>query len=48
MPERVKGSLYTRLGKRLMDIVLSTFALVTLSPHILLIALAIRFTMGPR
>lgn len=38
---------YARYGKRLMDIVLSAFALVILSPLMLLIALAIRLTMGP-
>jgi len=38
---------YARFGKRLMDIVLSALALVILSPLALLIALAIRLTMGP-
>lgn len=45
--QKPNGSLYARYGKRLIDIVLSVLALVILSPLTLLIALAIRFTMGP-
>jgi len=38
---------YRRLGKRALDIVLSTVALVVLSPVAFVVALAIRLTMGP-
>ncbi len=38
---------YAWFGKRLMDILLSSLALVILSPLLLIIALLIRLTMGP-
>jgi len=38
---------YRRFGKRLLDIVLVTTALVLLSPVALVVAIAIRLTMGP-
>ena len=40
------GAWYTRSGKRLLDIALSLFLLVALLPVLLVIALAIRLTMG--
>lgn len=38
---------YRRFGKRLLDIVLAATALVLLSPVALVVAIAIRLTMGP-
>ncbi|HID61593.1 MAG TPA: sugar transferase [Anaerolineae bacterium] len=38
---------YQRFGKRVLDIVLATAALALLSPVALLVALAVRLTMGP-
>jgi len=40
-------SLYRRFGKRVLDIVLATIGLVLLSPVALVVAVAIRLTMGP-
>jgi len=40
-------NLYRRFGKRVLDIVLATVGLVLLSPVALVVAVAIRLTMGP-
>jgi len=47
MQGKTRNSLYACFGKRLLDVVLSALALVLLSPLMLIIALAIRLTMGP-
>ncbi len=38
---------YRRVGKRVLDVVLAAIALVLLSPMALMVAIAIRLTMGP-
>ena len=52
MPNKKRGKRsvqgwYRGFGKRALDIVLSALALIILSPVALIVAIAIRLTMGP-
>ncbi len=41
------GGWYRRFGKRILDLVLATIALILLSPLTLVVTVAVRLTMGP-
>ena len=46
MGQQVKGGIYRRYVKRLLDIILSLCAIVILSPVMLVIALLVRINLG--